>query len=676
MINETLTNPGSIAIIGASNHMDKPGGRLVYNLIGSGFKGQVYPVNPKEEEICGLKTWNSVNDLPETDLAILAVSAEACIEAATVLVNEKSVRALIVVAAGFAETGPGGKLLEDRLIAMTREKNVSVLGPNCIGLLNQNYKAIFISPPPEIFSGGADFVSASGALAIFILDLAGAFGLRFGSIFSVGNSASIGVEEVLEYWDINFTPQTSGRVKMVYVEQIRKPQKFYSHIRSLTNKGCHVIVSKPGDSLAGARAALSHTGAFAGDSKASALLIEKASAIRCYSREEMVYLACILSQKPLKGKNIAIITQAGGPAVLLSDQLEKNGLAVPELDKKSQEYFSSILIPGSSTHNPVDMLATAHREQLALVLQHCCKLDYIHGLVVIYGKTGMEDLYETFSLLSRETKNCTKPVYSVLPSSNSGKDEISSFIAEGGFAYPDEVMLGRALGILVKHTSNSENELYAANERDSGIENKRVLDEKTVLNRIEHAGLCLARWVTVNSVSQAGEAANLQFPLVAKVMGILHKTEVGGVIMPINNSTGLLHAIEQLLSIEGATGVLVQEMLHGTEIFIGGKRHPGIGYSVHAGLGGIFVELAGDVSSCLAPVNFSEARTMLNRLKAQKIFTGYRNLPPVDFGAFAETIVAFSKIFSLYPDIDEIDLNPLIAKGKSIIVADARIIIG
>jgi acyl-CoA synthetase (NDP forming) len=674
MINSSLINPKSIAVVGASTHLDKPGGRMIYNLKEYGFKGPIYPVNSKEQEVCGLKAFNSIQELPETDMAVLAVSPQVCVETAEYLVNEKSTKALIVVAAGFSETGNEGKLLEERLRNLAIEKNVSILGPNCMGIINQYMKAVFVSPPPDIHPGGVDFVTASGALAVFILDLSARMGLRFGSIFSVGNSSTNGVEEVLEYWDESFNAQTSGMVKMVYVEQIRKPEKFFRHIRSLKRKGCTTIVLKPGDSQAGARAALSHTGAFAGDSKAYFLLIEKAGAVRCYSREEMVYLACVLSQKPLKGKNIAVVTQAGGPAVLLSDTLEKAGLKVPEFDKNTREYFASILMAGSSTHNPVDMLSTAHREQLAMVLEHCDKLEYIDGIAVIYGKTGMENLFETFAVLNHCTIKCKKPVYSVLPSVGTGEAEISQFVSDSGIAYADEVVLGQAIGKVANQTKHISSDLFFPKLEVTVNREKKILLETEVLERIKTAGIPVAKSIVITNLNEVKDAINLGFPLVAKVTGILHKTEVGGVMLNINSKTGLEAAVSKFLAIEGSTGVFVQEMLLGTEIYIGGKRHLGVGYSVHAGLGGIFVELLADVASCLAPINFDEARQMLKSLKAQKIFKGFRNLPAVDFNVFAQTIVTFSKIFELYPDIDEIDLNPLIANGKSIVAVDARII--
>jgi acetate---CoA ligase (ADP-forming) len=358
--------------------------------------------------------------------------------------------------------------------------------------------------------------------------------------------------------------------------------------------------------------------------------------------------------------------------VLLSDTLEKATLKVPEFDKITQDYFASILMAGSSTHNPVDMLSTAHREQLAMVLGHCDKLEYIDGIAVIYGKTGMENLFETFAVLNDCIIKCQKPVYSVLPSVGIGEAEILQFVSDGGIAYADEVVLGQAIGKVANQTKHISSDLYLP--KLEGTSEKKILSESEVLDRIKNAGIPVAKSVVITSLNEVKDAIILSFPLVAKVTGILHKTEVGGVVLNINSKIELEAAVSKLLAIEGATGVFVQEMLQGTEIYIGGKRHPGVGYSVHAGLGGIFVELVADVASCMAPVNFDEASQMLKSLTAQKIFKGFRNLPVVDFNAFAQTIVMFSKIFELYPDIDEIDLNPLIANGKSIVAVDARII--
>jgi acetyltransferase len=287
----------------------------------------------------------------------------------------------------------------------------------------------------------------------------------------------------------------------------------------------------------------------------------------------------------------------------------------------------------------------------------------------------MDDLFDTYGVLEETTQKCTKPVYSVLPSVRIAQEEINHFISKGGIAYSDEVMLGLALGKISNSAKVISDNLYIPTSEKGKELRKKVLPEEEVLERLLSAGIPLAKSIVVNSKQELKQVESLKFPLVAKVIGILHKTEVGGVILNIGNYDELLIAFDKILSIEGSKGMFLQEMIQGTEIYLGGKKHPEIGYSVHAGLGGIFVELIGDVASCLAPVNINEARNMLSSLKAQKIFKGFRNLPPVDFETFAQMIVTFSLIFNRFPDIDEIDLNPLIATGSSIVAVDARIII-
>jgi acetate---CoA ligase (ADP-forming) len=673
MLNSSLTDPKSIAIIGASRSPEKPGGRLVINLAGSGYTGNIYPVNPKEDEINGLKVYHSIQDLPHTELAILAIPAHLCVETVEVMALTKSTKAFIIISAGFSEMGNEGKQLEQRLKVLAEQFQLSVIGPNCIGVLNPSYKAIFVSPLPPVVGGGADFVSASGALAVFLFEMAAKYGLRFGSVYTVGNSVTIGVEEVLRYWDINFSPKHSGRVKMVYAEQIKKPEMFFRHIQSLRAKGCHVVVLKPGETEAGARAALSHTGSMAGDSEAYGYLIRKAGAIRCYCREELVYLANILLQKQLRGKNLAIITHAGGPGVMLADQLYKAGLHVPEIDKVTREKLLDKLHSGSSAVNPIDMLATAKREQLSYVVNTCNSLEYIDGMVVIYGKTGMEDLFGTYKVLHEATTGYEKPVYHVLPSINSAVEEIQAFVDFGHSVYTDEVVFGRCLAEVVNAPEAYARDLLIPRNVSPGRETV-VLSDQEVLNRLKNAGILTAPAFFISRESEIEKNGHMSYPVAAKVQGILHKTEVGGVILDINSEEELKEAFNRLMSIKDAQGIQVQQMVKGIELYLGAKRHDGIGFSVHAGLGGIFVELVRDIVSTLAPVSYQEALAILSGLKAQKLFSGYRNMAPVSKEAFARLIVSFSMLFKDYPDIVEMDINPLIASGDGIYSVDARII--
>jgi acetate---CoA ligase (ADP-forming) len=677
MLNSSLIQPLSIAVIGASNNLGKPGGGLVRNLLKGNFNGNVYPVNPKENVIQGLKAYNTLDQLPNTDLAILAIKAEACIASLEFLAKNKATKAFIIISAGFSEIGEEGKKLEESLKLLANKYQLAIIGPNCIGVMNTNYQAVFVSPPPPVIKKGVDFVSASGALAVFLFEPAARHGLKFGSVFTVGNSTTIGVEEVLEYWDNEFDLKKSSTLKMVYVEQIRKPDLFFKHIQSLRSKGCDVIVTKPGESEAGARAALSHTGALIGDSEAFNMLIEKAGAIQCYSREELINIACILNQKILKGNKLAIITHAGGPAVMLSDCLQKAGFSIPEIDKETRQNLLSILYPGSSATNPIDMLATANREQLVAAIDVCDKLNYIDGMIVIYGKTGMEDLFQTYKSLSDSIENAEKPVYTIMPSVNSGEKEIISFIETGKTTFFDEVVFAKALDLVWHAPKLYANKLFIPTlelEKQDGVEDKPLNEEET-LKRLKWAGIPHVRTEFIYKQADISLCNNLNYPLVAKVIGILHKTEVDGVILNISTTDELTNAYNKLVAIHGAKGMLVQEMMQGTELYLGAKMHTGIGYSIHIGVGGIFLELINDISARLAPIDINEAHDMLSQLKSQKIFKGFRNMPPVSADSFAQLIHTFSNIFRQYPDIREIDLNPLIANGEHIMAVDARIIV-
>lgn len=673
MINKAILNPQTIAIVGASNNLGKPGGGLVANLVKGGFKGGIYPVNPRQMEIQGMPVYNTLSELPNIDLAIIALPARQCVESAEYLVREKKTKGLIIISAGFAESGSGGQALEKRLEVLVTGKGVAIIGPNCIGVLNKNYKATFISPVPELINGGVDFVSASGALAVFLFEQAEMQGLRFNNVFTVGNSLNIGVEEVLKHWDETYGFKESSNVKLVYVEQIRNPDLFFKHISSLRRKGCHVLVGKPGDSEAGARAALSHTGAMAGDAKATGWLIEKSGAIRCYSREEMVNVAAVLQQKALSGKRMAIITHAGGPAVMLVDRLNKVGFELPEIDEGTKALILNILHPGSSAINPIDMLATATKEQLESVIQLCDKLDYIDGMIVIYGKTGMEDLHATYAVLNETIKTCEKPVYSVLPSVSTASAEIKGYLNRVNVAWFDEIVLANALGKVLGAPQEFGENLYIPGS-EWGTKDSHALPEKEVFKRLNSAGVPTISSKYVYKEADLSKLADVHFPVVAKVLGILHKTDVGGVELRIHTLEQLRATYIRFMEIDGAKGMLVQEMISGTELFIGGKMHPGTGYSIHFGIGGIFVEVMQDITSSLAPLTTNEAFRIINGIKSKKIIEGYRNLPSVNKDALAKVLVAFSHIFSQYPEIIEVDLNPLIADGENIKVVDARII--
>jgi acetyltransferase len=391
----------------------------------------------------------------------------------------------------------------------------------------------------------------------------------------------------------------------------------------------------------------------------------------------MVNVASILTQKKLKGNNLAIITHAGGPAVMLTDRLQKAGIHIPEIDTNTQEKLLDIMHPGSSATNPVDMLATGNRDQLEKIIEICDNLDYIDGSVVIYGKTGMEDLFQAYERLSECIDKSKKPVFTVMPSAHAAQEEIKKYCNSGKSTFFDEVVFAEALDLVIHAPKAYQNELFIpenhGNEND--LHQPIPMSEEETLERLKWAGIPLVPTEFIYCLADLPEPDSINFPVVAKVLGILHKTEVDGVVLNIRDHVELKAAFEKLSAIPGSKGMLVQEMVKGTELYLGAKMHDGIGYSVHAGTGGIFIELIRDVAARLAPIQPDEAYDMLMTLKAQKIFRGFRNMQPVSAERFALIIHLFSNIFRQYPDIREIDLNPLIASGDQIVAVDARIII-
>ena len=331
MIHPKLISPETIAVIGGSDNPQSPGGKILENLLNNQYKGKIYVVNPKKDKVKNLPTYKHVSELPENiDTAIIAIAAKYVLDTVKILADEKNTRGFIIISAGFSDTGEEGRKLEEQIVAEIEKHGGSLLGPNNIGLINQHYAGVFTTPVPQLDPHGIDMISGSGATAVFIIEAAMQSGLTFNSVWSVGNSAQIGVEEVLEYMDETHTPE-SPKIKMLYIESIAKPQKFLQHSRSLIEKGCKIVAVKAGSSQAGSRAAGSHTGALASPDMAVEALFDKAGIIRAYGRNEMINLAAVLRYGLPEGNNMAIVTHAGGPGVMLTDVLEKNGINIPEI---------------------------------------------------------------------------------------------------------------------------------------------------------------------------------------------------------------------------------------------------------------------------------------------------------------------------------------------------------
>jgi acetate---CoA ligase (ADP-forming) len=681
MINDKLINPRSIVVVGGSDDIWKPGGKVLKNIIDGGFRGELFVVNPKQDIVQGMRSFRDINDLPSCDLAILAIQAKHCLPAVEVLLAEKGTKAFIIISAGFSEAGTEGRELELQITDRITAAGACLIGPNCIGVITPAYSGVFTSPVPKLDVQGCDLVSGSGATAVFIFESAMPKGLKFSSIYSVGNSAQTGVEEVLEYWDLTYEPGVSSWIKLIYVESIHDPDKLLHHASSLIRKGCRIAAIKAGTTEAGSRAASSHTGAMASSDLAVEALFRKAGIVRCSGREELTTVASVFFHKPLKGKNIAIITHAGGPAVMLTDALSAGGMNIPRITGEHREKILSMMNPGASADNPIDLIATATNDQLENVIDYVDReLPLIDGMSVIFGDNGLNDIAETYDLIHRKIHDCSKPLYPILPSITSSSKKLENFLSKGHINFPDEVVLGKALTRIFNTPSPADEMIFMENidvpRVRKIIENAPdgYLEPCIIQQLLEAASIQVVKEAVVSDKrSLLAVAGRLGYPLALKVVGPVHKSDVGGVTLNIKSERHMEAEFERMMKIDGVTAVLMQQMLSGTELFIGAKYEPTFGHVILCGLGGIFVEILGDVSSGLAPLTFSEATSMIRSLKSYRIIQGTRGRPGINENKFAEIIVRLSSLLRHATEIKEMDLNPLIGSPEGITVVDARI---
>lgn len=549
-------------------------------------------------------------------------------------------------------------------------------------MLNTWHHSVFTQPIPNLNPQGVDLISSSGATAVFILESAVAKGLQFNSVWSVGNAKQIGVEDVLQYMDETFDPQKDSKIKLIYIESIKNPDRLLFHASSLIRKGCKIAAIKAGSSESGSRAASSHTGAIASSDSAVEALFRKAGIVRCYSRGELTTVGCIFTLPELKGRNFAIVTHAGGPGVMLTDALSKGGLNVPKLEGPLADELKSKLFPGASVGNPIDILATGTPGHLGIAIDYCEeKFENIDAILAIFGTPGLVTMFETYEVLHQKMLTCKKPLFPVLPSVRTAGEEVAFFLEKGHVNFADEVMLGTALSRIINAPKPAvpEIELFGVDVPRirriiDSIPQNGYIEPHYVQALLHSAGIpVVEEFVSGNKDEVLAFARRCGFPVVAKVVGPVHKSDVGGVVLNIKSEQHLALEFDRMMQISEARAIMVQPMLKGTELFIGAKYEEKFGHVVLCGLGGIFVEVLKDVSSGLAPLSYEEAYSMIHSLRAYKIIQGTRGQKGVNEDKFAEIIVRLSTLLRFATEIKEMDMNPLLATDKEVIAVDARI---
>jgi len=678
-----LFHPRSIAVVGASNDPRKPGGRLVQNLRRNAYAGRLWAVNPRGR-VLDLETVASVAELPDApELALIVIPAPG-VRPALAELAARGAGSAIVMTAGFGEKDTAGREEEQRLRAIADAAGMAVVGPNCSGFLTPTYAGKFAGILTRPRPGAIDLVTGSGALMDFVVEQAATRGVAFSNTVNVGNSMQMGVEDILELLDENFGPD-SARIQMLYVERLDKPGKLLRHARSLTRKGCTLVAIKSGVTGAGVRAAASHTGAMATPDTAVEALFRKAGIIRVGSREEMLDVGCALlaARGPIAGRRACIVSSAGGPGVLLADELTRHGFELPPLSGRSRERLRAILPAEASLANPLDCLPSKDGEKTALILRTLQEEEHarLDVIVTIDGHSGIVDEGPILEATLRAAEAGPIPVVPVFSAPTSSAAVLERFKAQGGVWFTDEVMAGRALGRLLRRPA-----LWDAPEPPPGYDHASVasalgdargpLPPDRAAAVLAAAGFHLPDQAVVRTARAAADAAaRIGFPVAMKVVGPLHKTEVGGVRLALQNPSETAAAFAGLAALPGATGALVQAMAEGIELILGAAAEPGFGHVILFGLGGVYAEVLREAAFGLAPLAPGESLELIRGTRLLPVLEGARGRQAVPLDRLAEALTRLSVLVADFPRIREVDLNPLTAAGDRLLAVDARIIL-
>jgi acetyl coenzyme A synthetase (ADP forming)-like protein len=687
--------PRAVAVIGASRERGTIGGEIFHNLLTYGFKGPVYPVNPSANAIEGVPAYSSIEAISEPiDLAVIVVPATKVIEVAAACAR-KAVKALVVISAGFSETGKEGKTRQDELLKVCRSAGMRLIGPNCMGIANTNPAVLLdatFAPgvPPR---GRVGFSSQSGALGLAIIEFANSLGLGISTFVSVGNKADISGNDLLRYWESD----DDTDVILLYLESFGNPKKF-SHIARRLGRKKPIVVVKSGRSAAGARATSSHTGALLAASDVTVdALFRQAGVIRTDTLAELFDVASLLANQPLpNGSRVGIITNAGGPAILCADACEARELNVPVLSEETQTKLRTFLPPGASVGNPVDMIASAPAEHYRQAIEIVAADSNVDALIVIFTPplvTRADDVANAI-VEAADSIDKSKPLLSVFLSAQQAPKQLR--MAERcipSYAFPETaaIALARAARYGVWR---SRPETFAAQFDDiksdeaASIVAAALVRGEGWLTPGEVADLCacyglpLVKQSIVESAEDAGKAAQQlggEVALKAIATGLLHKTEAGAVRLHLRGPTDVTAAAremtQKLKSLgQVTTGFVVQSMADpGVEMLIGVVHDPQFGPVIACGAGGIQVELLRDVSIRLTPLAREDAAEMIHELKTYPLLTGFRGAPVCDVKALEEGLLRLSAMVEDLTQIAELDLNPFVVHETGASILDARI---
>jgi acetate---CoA ligase (ADP-forming) len=695
---DPVFRPRTIAVIGASRTPGTVGYEIVHNLLSEGFTGSLYPVNLHATSVHSVPAYRSIGDVPgPVDLAIISVPKEHALAAAEEC-GARGVRALIVITAGFKEVGPAGAERERRLLAIAQRYGMRLIGPNCLGVVSTapdvRMNATFapIMPP----AGPVSFMSQSGAMGVTILDYAAEYGIGVQHFVSVGNKADVSGNDLIEYW----AEDAATRVILMYLENFGNPRKFTRIAREVTKRK-PIIAVKAGRTVAGARAASSHTGALADLDSATDALLAQCGVIRVDTVEELFDLAMAFGHLPVpRGNRVAVVTNAGGPGIIITDACEALGLSVAELSAETQARLRQNLPEEASVRNPVDMIATATPDSYRLALEAVLADPNIDAAIAAFVpplRVKQQDVAR--SIVAARRTSPEKPMLAVLMGRAGLPEGRAELRAAGVPAYIFPESAGRALAAMYRHRRWLERpagrvhefdvdrataaELIAA-AQDAGVD---YLERNAVLAILDAYGIPTLRAGAAATAEQAVEAARqIGLPVVLKIDSpdVVHKTDVGGVVLDLRTEADVHAAFDALVRRVRAhlpsahiDGVTIERFLTGgRETIIGASQDPSFGSVIMFGLGGIHVEALRDVTFRIQPVSDIDADEMIRSIRGVTLLEGVRGEAPADLAALRETIQRVSQLVGDHPQLEEMDINPFIIFESGGLVVDARIRVG
>jgi acetyl coenzyme A synthetase (ADP forming)-like protein len=697
---KTILAPHSVAVIGASAKSQSLGRAVFANLLFAGYSGCVYPINTKAKSILGVRAYPSVLDVPdEVDLAVVLVPA-GMVPQVLRDAGRKGCKGAIVISAGFKEIGKEGAELERQLEAVAQSHGMAVVGPNCFGVINTDPSVSLNATFSRSFplSGKIGFISQSGAVGVAALEYAAGEKIGFSKFVSIGNKADIHENHMLEA--LADDPQTE--VILLYVEDLENPKEFIGLAQRISEKK-PILAVKSGRTMEGAKAAASHTGALSGSDEVYDSLFAQCGVLRVETLEELFRFGIAFANQPLpRGRRVAIVTNAGGPGIMATDASIRYKLELSRLEERTKSILKTHLPPTVSLNNPIDLVGDAGETRYQLALQAVLADDNVDGVIVICVPQMMTNLEATSTVLAQQVKFSDKPVFAVYMATGSIEDSLK--ILEDAqiptYRFPEDA--ARALGAMARYVRwrkrpRTEFKLFDDVQPDKvreilkkvRSEGRRFLPEPEAHAVLSAYGLPMLRSLLVQDETEAVHAAEqIGFPVVMKIVSpdIVHKVDVGGVRLSLHSKSEVKEAYGELIAQVKASqkdvriwGVLIQEMVrNGKETILGMKRDPHFGPLLMFGLGGIYVEVFRDVIFRIAPIRELSARHMIEGIKGFKILRGFRGEPPSDIEAIAQSLTRLSQLVTDFPEIDEMDINPLIVlpSGSGARVVDARILLG